>query len=79
MKKTMREIVREGYEKGNFLGEFRRSTTFQSISPDERELFDKLIDLLIQKPLVLDFGCGNELPYDRYIVKNNCEITGIDI
>ncbi len=79
MKKSMRDVVKEGYEKGNFIGEFRASSSSRNIIPNEKSLIDKLISLLPKKPNILDFGCGNGLPYDKYLVEHNCIVTGIDI
>lgn len=76
MMKDMRQIVKEGYEKGNYAGIFRVSD-----KPNEMEerFLKKLLELLPENPHILDFGCGIGVPIDKYLVEHGCGVVGIDI
>ena len=76
MTKDMRKIVEEGYEKGDYAGTFRISD-----KPNEMEesFLKKLVQLLPENPRILDFGCGTGVPFDKYLVKHGCGVTGVDI
>ena len=44
----------------------------------EKNWLDKAIDLLPKAATVLDVGCGMGEPIIPYLIKHECEITGID-
>ncbi len=71
----MREKVRQGYQAGDYEGEYRNS---REIRPEEEEIFQKLFQR-IQGDKVLDLGCGTGEPFDRYLVDQGYEVTGIDL
>lgn len=75
--KDMREIVKEGYEKGDYDKKYRGDET--KIGAKEEELFADFLKNLSDKPKVLDFGCGTGRPYVEYLLEKGCKVTGIDI
>jgi cyclopropane fatty-acyl-phospholipid synthase-like methyltransferase len=76
MAKSMRKIVEDGYDRGNYAGIFRFSDKPNKM---EERFLKKLIRLLPKNPNILDFGCGVGIPFDKYLVENDCKVTGIDI
>ena len=72
----MRQIVEEGYDKGDYKGTYRTSNEPNDM---EEKFLKKLLNLLPENPKILDFGCGLGIPFDKYLVENNCTVTGIDI
>jgi cyclopropane fatty-acyl-phospholipid synthase-like methyltransferase len=72
----MREKVKEGYENVDYEEMYREDREIRS---EERELFEKLFDKLANSGKILDLGCGTGLPFDRYLVDNGFEVTGVDI
>ena len=76
MAKDMRKIVEEGYEKGDYAGTFRVSDKPNIM---EERFLKKLLKSLPKNPHVLDFGCGIGVPFDKYLTKHKCKVTGIDI
>jgi len=71
----VREKVKEGYEEGDYEGDYREG---REIREKEKELFEGLFDE-ISGPEVLDLGCGTGLPFDRYLVDQGYNVTGLDI
>jgi cyclopropane fatty-acyl-phospholipid synthase-like methyltransferase len=71
----MRKLVEEGYEKGNYVSEFRTD-----LEPDVKVLpfLKDFIELLPEKAKILDLGCGTGIPFDRYLVEKGFEVTGVD-
>ena len=76
MKNNIRKIVKAGYEKGNYLAQFRINK-----NPNKMELLflKKFLSYLPERPDVLDLGCGPGIPLDTYLVAKGCNVTGIDI
>ena len=72
----MREIVEEGYDKGDYEGTYRLSDKPDKI---QANFLKKLLKLLPQNPNILDFGCGIGVPFDNYLVEHDCKVVGIDI
>lgn len=72
----MRDKVRQGYEAGDYEGEFRND---RDIRPEEEELFQSLFELIPEDGEVLDLGCGTGEPFDRYLVDQGFDVTGVDI
>ena len=75
--KDMREIVKKGYEEGNYDLEYRQGKI--KIGNKEKEFFEQLLKNLPAEPHVLDFGCSTGKPYAGYLIKKGCRVTGIDI
>jgi len=72
----MREKVRQGYEAGDYEGELRNSREIRS---EEEKLFQELFDLMPENGEILDLGCGTGEPFDRYLIDQGFELTGIDL
>ncbi|MFB6212984.1 MAG: class I SAM-dependent methyltransferase [Candidatus Nanohaloarchaea archaeon] len=72
----MREEVREGYEKGDYESDYRRNREIRQM---EERLFEEMLDRVPEGPKVLDLGCGIGEPFDRYLVEEGCDMTGVDI
>lgn len=75
--KNMRKIVKQGYEKGDYIKDYKR--TKKKISSFKKWLFDELFMRIPKKSSVLDFGCGAGVPYDNYLINKGYKVTGIDI
>lgn len=71
----MRDEVKEGYEKGDYEGDYREDRLLQ---PREKDLFQKLFDEL-EGEKILDLGCGTGIPFDRYLTEKGYSVTGVDI
>lgn len=69
-------IVKEGYEKNNYFEKYRKN---RDLTDFETDFFKKFIEILPENPEVLDWGAGPGIPYDLYLSKNSCIITGIDL
>ncbi len=76
MKQDIRKIVKEGYEKGNYAGNFRTNDKPFGI---EKQYLDHLISFLPNHAKILDFGCGVGIPFDKYLAEKGFDVTGIDI
>jgi len=76
MKQDMRRIVREGYEKGDYPGIFRRNSAPNEI---EKRFLDRLLSLCPDRPAILDLGCGTGVPVDKYLVARAANVVGVDI
>lgn len=74
--RTMRELVKQGYEEGRYEETYSRKT--HEPEDFEKTLVQELIKGMSGKR-VLDLGCGNGLPYDKYMSDQGCTVTGIDL
>lgn len=72
----MNQFVRINYEKNNYLEVFRCNRYITEFEEKNLRLFLKSLDK--KYPLILDLGCGTGEPYDRYLVENQCDLTGVD-
>ena len=72
----MRKIVKEGYEKGDYPGVFRRKGVPTEM---EKRFLDLLLSQCPSDPRILDLGCGTGIPVDRYLAAQGAQITGLDI
>ena len=71
----MRQIVRRGYEQGDYSAAFQR---YGPPSAMERHYLDRLLVLSPPTPKILDLGCGTGLPIDKYLADHGADLTGID-
>ncbi len=72
----MRNEVKEGYEQGDYEGEYRQD---RELRDEEKQLLDKLFSELDPGAEILDLGCGTGLPFDRYLAEKGYNVTGVDI
>lgn len=72
----MRELVRKGYNEGQYDKTYKR--TNKKIEHLEKLFCDELITRIKGKKL-LDFGCGTGMPYNKYFVDKGFQVTGIDL
>lgn len=70
----MKDKVRQGYKEGNYDEKYRRTY----LKDFEENLFNKLIKEMSDNPDVLDLGCGTGLPFDKFLVENDCNVIGVD-
>ena len=76
VKKTMQDIVKHGYEKGDYEGVYRNR---QSLNDFEAGFFDELCSSLHAQSSVLDLGSGPGVPYDLYLAQQGFAVTGIEL
>jgi SAM-dependent methyltransferase len=72
---NMREIVRRGYDAGDYPGVFRSRSEPNEI---EHAFLGTLLDLSPANPAILDLGCGSGVPIDKYLAANGARLTGVD-
>lgn len=72
----MQDIVKRGYEKGNYEGVYRNR---QSLNDFEEWFFEELRSNLPAQSSVLDLGSGPGVPYDLYLVQKGFSVTGIEL
>lgn len=72
----MQDIVRRGYEKGDYEGVYRGR---QSLNDFEIGFFEELRSNLPAQSSVLDLGSGPGVPYDLYLVQQGFSVTGIEL
>jgi SAM-dependent methyltransferase len=77
MAQDMRKLVREGYNEGSYEKVYKRED--KKLDPFDKLMCDELISRLPKNSKILDLGCGTGLPYDKYFIDNNMDLTGIDI
>lgn len=76
VKKKMRDIVKRGYEKGDYEGVYRNR---RSLNDFEAGFFEELCLNLQAQSSVLDLGSGPGVPYDFYLAKQGFAVTGIEL
>lgn len=72
----IRKIVKNGYEKGDYVGHFR---TNQKPNAFEKNMLSRLASLIPASAKILDLGCGIGIPFDKYLADKGFRITGVDI
>jgi 2-polyprenyl-3-methyl-5-hydroxy-6-metoxy-1,4-benzoquinol methylase len=77
MAKPMRDVVREGYNKGDYQDVFKRNNAFNDNF--EKLMCEELNSRLKLNSKILDMGCGPGVPYDKYFADEGHYVTGIDI
>lgn len=75
MSKSMRDIVKTGYEEGNYLKKFRSVAQMNEV---QKKFLDLLLSYLPKSGEVIDLGCGAGIPFDQYLVTNGLNVTGYD-
>ena len=75
--KSMRELVKSGYDTGQYAKSYGRVSRVPE--PFEKSLCDQLLSRLKPQAKILDLGCGVGLPFDAYFVNNGFKLTGVDI
>lgn len=73
---TMKDKVRQGYEAGDYEGEYRND---REIRDFEAEMFRELFERIQENSNILDLGCGTGEPFDRYLVEQGFEVKGVDL
>lgn len=76
MTDEMRDAVKQGYEDGDWPGDISGD---RELRPYEQEMLSELRSHLSEDPSVLDIGCGTGLPFDRWLLEQGCDVTGIDV
>ncbi|MDY6761613.1 MAG: class I SAM-dependent methyltransferase [Candidatus Nanohaloarchaea archaeon] len=71
----MRDTVRRGYEDGRYHEEYRED---YDVKEEEQELLDRFLDHVPDGGSLLDMGCGTGVPYDRFLVEQGYDVTGVD-
>jgi ubiquinone/menaquinone biosynthesis C-methylase UbiE len=64
MKKSMRDLVKEGYNKGEYSKVYSRTNEIKDHF--EKMMCDELLSRIKEKSKILDLGCGTGIPYDYY-------------
>ncbi|MGV8171694.1 MAG: class I SAM-dependent methyltransferase [Candidatus Woesearchaeota archaeon] len=77
MKQDMRQLVKQGYNNGNYAKVYDRAKNRLDLF--DKLMCDELISRLDKHSKILDLGCGIGLPHDKYFVDNNMDLMGIDI
>lgn len=72
----MKEKVREGYEAGDYEGEFRND---REVRDEEKQLFKNLFENVPEEGSILDLGCGTGEPFDRFMAEKGYSIKGVDL
>ena len=72
----MLKTVKRGYELGDYAGTYRTKSNPTNM---EKEHLDKFASLLPKHGKILDLGCGIGIPFDKYLIEQGFEVTGIDI
>ncbi len=75
MKRNIRNIVKEGYQKGDYVGYFRSNSQPDGI---QKKFLDYLTAHLLDGSKILDMGCGIAVPFDKYLADRGFKITGVD-
>lgn len=75
--RDMREIVKRGYEEGDYL-EFYRLDEEIDEYPLAKANIDRMTAFLQKGAKILDLGCGPGIPYDKYLAEQDFRITGVD-
>ncbi|MFC1638870.1 class I SAM-dependent methyltransferase [Patescibacteria group bacterium] len=74
MDEDIRQIVREGYERGDYAGHYRDG----SMTELQSDFLGRLTALLPEGAHILDLGCGTGIPFDKFLVDQGFSVTGID-
>lgn len=70
----MKKKIKNSYENNNYIEKYRK----RELLPFEKNVFDKVINLIPKQADILDLGCGNGYPYDYYFCSKGFNLTGVD-
>ncbi len=71
----MRDIVKQGYEKGDYEKTFRQDKNPNAF---EKTRLDSFLNELPKNSNVLDLGCGIGIPFDKYLADKGIKVKGVD-
>lgn len=71
---SMKNKIKSSYENNNYIEKYRK----RDLLPFEKNVFDKVIELIPKQGKILDLGCGNGYPYDYYFCSKGFSLVGID-
>ena len=77
MTDEMRNLVKDGYDNGNYYEVYGRTDT--KLDRMEKMLFEELGERIPKGSRILDLGCGVGLPYDKVLAQKGYDVTGVDI
>ncbi|HBA38130.1 MAG TPA: hypothetical protein DCY94_05360, partial [Firmicutes bacterium] len=72
--KVIKSKVKNSYEKNDYLKKFRT----RGLVSFEEMVFEKVANLIPSNGSILDLGCGNGYPYDRYFCSRDYNLVGVD-
>jgi len=71
---SIKNKIKSSYENNNYIEKYRK----RDLLPFEKNVFDRVIDLIPKYGKILDLGCGNGYPYDYYFCSKGFRLVGID-
>lgn len=85
-RRIMNSTTKKNYYTNNYNVKYKRTLyDDRCVTTNERIIIDKWYNCIINKmyrkrPKVLDVGCGNGIPYTKYLADNmNCDVVALDI
>jgi len=72
----MRELVRKGYDEGDYFEHYRKDLEIRGL---EKWMLSEFMQRVPNGGMILDIGSGLGVPFDRYLVDEGFSVTGIDI
>ncbi len=72
----MKELVRKGYEEGEYFEHYRKDLVIDDL---EKWLLKEFLQRIPSGGAILDLGSGPGVPFDRHLVDEGFSVTGIDI
>jgi len=69
-------MVKKSYNENSYHEVYRNNRDLTSFERTAMCKFLRCIDS--ESPNILDMGCGTGKPYDEFLVKNKCRVTGLD-
>lgn len=71
----MRDTVKEGYEDGNYLEDYRDCRELKDF---EKNLLETFIEGIGSDSRIIDLGCGNGVPFDVFLESKVDSLTAVD-
>ena len=72
----MRELVRKGYDEGDYFEHYRKNQVIDSL---EKWMLEEFMERVPRGGMILDLGSGPGVPFDKHLVDEGFSVTGIDI
>ena len=72
----MRELVRKGYDEGDYFEHYRKDQVIDSL---EKWMLEEFTERVPSGGMILDLGSGPGVPFDKHLVDEGFSVTGIDI